>query len=144
MNRCERYRVDPPSLVAALTAPPLLARYRALVERELVWLAERGLAEHLRRCLRLAGELEAGDLASVARRDRAGLDALLTDLFAVATWQGWQLPLERLDDAELALDDLPRGLLGADESREGAALWLLDGGTLALARQRQPGPVQRA
>lgn len=142
--RCERYRADLPALLAALTARPLLERYSALQAEELPWLAERALADHIRRCLRVAAELLAEDLASVARRDRAALDALLTDLFAVATWQGWALPVERLDDAELEVGDLPLGLLGADEGREGASLWLLDATTVALARQRQPGAVTRA
>lgn len=136
---CERYRTDPAALIAALSAPAMLRRYLDAQEAELPALADRQMTAFLRRMGRLAGEAMGDGLTLLARRDPAAADALLSDLFAVATWQRWDIPAERLADGEVAVDGLPRGLLGADTSGEGAALWVVDHATVALARLRQAG-----
>lgn len=135
---CSCYRTDPPSLLAALAAPELLDRYLAQLAAELPALADRALVRHLRQLAALAAEARAEGLERLAARDQHAADALLTDLFAVATWHGWELPLEALGERELPVEGLPRGLLGADRAADGAHLWVVDEDTVALARCREP------
>ena len=135
--RCELFRTDPASLISALGGEAMLRRYQAATAAELPALADRQLLAHLRRLDALAGRALAHGFTALATQDAAAADALLTDVFAVATWQGWELPAERLADDEIAVDGLARGLLGADPGRDGAALWILDPGRVALARLRQ-------
>ena len=135
--RCETFRTDPATLIAALSEPALLQRYLDAQQVELPSLADRGMTAFLRRMGALAAEAQGVGVTMLARRDPAQADALLTDLFAVATWHGWELPVERLGetDAEVGV----RGLLGADVAADGATLWLIDHATVALARARQAG-----
>lgn len=135
--RCEVFRTDPAALIAVLGDEPCLRRYLAAQEAEVPALADRPLLEHLRRLNVLAGRALALGFTALATQDAAGADALLTDVFAVATWQQWDLPVQRLEDAEVAVEGLPLGLLGADPGHEGAALWRLDHGRIALARLRE-------
>ena len=137
--RCTTYRTDPPTLVAALTQIELLQRYQDALALETKSLADRTLLRHVRRMSTLASQVMVGGFETVARNDLAGADELLTDLFAVATWHDWDLPAERLGEQELPVDDLPRGLLAADQGAESAKLWLLDGTTVALSRARESG-----
>jgi hypothetical protein len=137
--RCERFRTDPATLIEALAAAPLLDAWLEAQQAELAWLADRTLTAHLRRLTALAGRARSGGITLLARQDAAGADALLTDLFAVATWRRWELPVERLDDGEVEVGGLQRGLLGADLGGEGAGLWLIDHATVALARSREAG-----
>jgi hypothetical protein len=127
-----RYRTDLPALVAALTASELLARYQAAAAAELESLADQAQVRHVRRMVGLAAAAQGG-FDRVARRDPAAADALLTELFTVASWHGWELPVTALEPAEVDVDDLPRGLLGADPGN-GAGLWQLDATTIGLAR----------
>jgi hypothetical protein len=137
--RCTTYRIDPPSLVAALTSLETLNRYQETVAEEVKSLADRALVKHLRRMSTLASAAMAHGFESLARVDLPGADELLTELFAVGTWHQWELPIERLAEEDLAVEDLPRGLLAADIGQESAKLWLLDGRTLALSRSRESG-----
>ncbi|MCK6488509.1 MAG: hypothetical protein L6R48_09305 [Planctomycetes bacterium] len=130
------FRAEVPVLVAALSAPALLARYQGELAEERAISAERSLAEHLQRMSRLAGQAVAEGFEVLARDDRAGADLLLTDLFAVATWRGWELPVEALGGQELDAAGLVAGLLASGTVAEGAALYHLDAGTLALVRGR--------
>jgi hypothetical protein len=134
--RCACYRTDVPALLAALTAEEMLGRYAGALTDELPALADRSLAKLIRQFARLAGQAMAGGFDQLANNDRAAADALLTDLFAVATWNKWELPIEELGERELPVETLPRGLLGADVSRGGASLWLVDDETVALSRSR--------
>lgn len=136
---CTCYRIDPPSLVAALTEPVLLARYQEQTAEEVRSLADRALLRHLKRMSTLASQVMAHGFETVARHDLEGADALLTELFSVATWHGWALPIEDLGTQDLPVEDLPRGLLAADATPDNARLWLLDGRTLALSRDRAAG-----
>ncbi len=136
---CERFRTDPAALVAALSDNVLLQRYLEAQQAELPSLADRQLTAFLRRMGVLAGQAMTVGLTVLARRDAAQADALLTELFAVATWHAWELPVERLGTAEVAIEGVPRGLLAADVSTDGAGLWVLDHATVALARLRQAG-----
>ena len=135
--RCETFRTDPATLIAALSEPALLQRYLDAQQAELPSLADRDMTAFLRRMAALAGEALGTGMTALARRDAAHADALLTDLFAVATWHGWELPIERLGEAEAEPE--ARGLLGADVATDGATLWLIDHATIALARARQAG-----
>ncbi len=135
--QCSCFRIDPPTLVAALTEGDFLARYLADIGDELPGLADRGMVSHLRRMSTLASRVAAAGLERLAAEDPAAADALLSDLFAVATYRGWALPAQELGLRELAVEALPRGLLGADLAADGARLWLVDPETLALARTRE-------
>ena len=137
--RCEQFRTDPATLIEALGDAAMLRQYLAAQEAELAILADRQLTGHIRRLGTLAAQAMASGITVLAKRDAAHTDALLTDVFAVATWHRWELPVERLAEAEVDLAGLPRGLLGADIASEGAGLWVVDHGTVALARQRQSG-----
>jgi hypothetical protein len=135
----QRFRTEPAALIAALTAPELVQRWSDAVAAELPSLADRRLLVHLRRLLAVVRQAQTDGFAIVARRDPAAADELLTDLFAVARWQGWELPLTPLPDAELDPTGRPRGLLGADPGRDGAGVWILDPSTIAFARLRDSG-----
>lgn len=135
-TRCSLYRCDIPTLLAALTDAALVARWQQAVGEEQPSLADRPLLAHLKRLNQAAARLMTMGFDTLARQDRVTADALLTDLFAVATWHGWELPVVQVGDQELDVADLPRGFLGADTA-EGAGLWLIEAGTVALARQRQ-------
>lgn len=137
-TRCACWRADPAELVAALCDPALVARWRERTRAELPVIAERRLAATLRRLDLLAARLEGEGLEVLAAADAAGADALLTDLFAVATWDGWPLPAVALGELEIEVDGLRRGLLGADRAEDGAQLYVVDAGTVALARCRSP------
>ncbi|MBA3845944.1 MAG: hypothetical protein H0X45_04795 [Planctomycetes bacterium] len=134
--RCACYRVDVPTLLAALSADEMIERYARNLADELPSLADRSLAQLLRRFARIAGQAMAGGFDALAASDRANADALLTDIFAVATWHRWEIPAESTGEQDLPVDELPRGLLGADVSTGGASLWLIDDQTVALARAR--------
>ena len=136
---CERYRTDPAALVATLSEPAMLQRYLEAQQAELPSLADRQLTAFLRRLGTAAAQAMGLGVTVLARRDAALADALLTDLFAVATWQRWELPVERLGEAEVGIDGAQRGLLGADVAQDGASLWVIDHATVALARLRQAG-----
>jgi hypothetical protein len=135
--QCSCFRIDPPTLVATLTEGGFLARYLADLGSELPGLADRGMVSHLRRMSTLASRVLASGLERLAAEDPASADALLSDLFAVATYRGWALPAHALGLRELAVEALPRGLLGADQAADGARIWLVDPETLALARTRE-------
>lgn len=137
MIRCECFHGDLPALIAALTDPDLISRWQDAAAAELPRLADRRLAEHLRALDRVAAMLRTEGIDIVAQRDPAAADAWLTDAVAVATWHRWELPLESLGERDLAIEGLPRGLIAADRSRDGAGLWVIDETTIALARWRE-------
>jgi hypothetical protein len=137
--RCATYRIDQASLIAALTDPVLLVRYQAQTAEEVKSLADRALIRHLKAIDGLIGRVLVSGFESLARNDLAAADALLSELFAVATWNGWELPIEPLGEEEAAVEGLPRGIFGADGARDNAGLWLLDHRTLALCRDRVAG-----
>jgi len=137
MIRCECFRADLPALIAALTDQDLISRWQDAAAAELPRLADRRLAEHLRALDRVAAMIRTDGIDVMAQRDPAAADAWLTDAVAVATWHRWELPLEPLGERDLALEGLPRGLIAADRSRDGAGLWVIDEETIALARWRE-------
>lgn len=137
--RCTCYRTDPPVLLAALSDATLVQRWLDQTADEVRSLADRALIDHLRALTRVASEVLGDGFERVAERDPHAADALLSDLFAVATWHGWELPIEPLGELDLPVEDLPRGLLAADQAREGAHVWLLDEHTVALSRARIAG-----
>ena len=137
--RCTCFRTDPPVLLAALSDAALVQRWLDQTADEVKGLADRALVDHIRSLTRIASEVLATGFERVAERDTHAADALLSDLFAVATWHRWELPIEPLGDLDLPVEELPRGLLAADQSREGAQVWLLDEQTVAIARARVAG-----
>ena len=137
MAKCSIYRIDPPSLVAALTDEAVLARYQANISDEIPSLADRPLIAHLKRMSTSASRAQADGFDRFAEADPAAADSLLSDLFAVATYHHWPLPAQYLGEEEMPVDGIPRGLLGADTAPEGARLWQIDDETIALARSRE-------
>lgn len=136
--RCECYAADPATLVTWLCEPENIRRWQEQNAEELRRLADRRLAEHLRRLDAIASRLAIDGVDLVAQHDAAAADAWLTDAIAVATWQHWEgLPAAALGEQDLPVKGLPRGLLAADDSAEGAGLWLIDDGHFALARWRE-------
>jgi hypothetical protein len=135
--RCFCYRVDQPSLMAALTDEALLVRYQSIIGDELPSLADRGLVRFIRQQSTLVSRALTEGFDRLAEQDIAGADSLLTDILAVATYHNWFLPLEALGERDLPVEDLPRGLLSADVSTEGAKLWVIDLETIALTRDRE-------
>jgi hypothetical protein len=139
--RCFCYRVDQPSLIAELTDEAILQRYQSYLGDELPSLADRGLVRFIRKQSTVVSRVLAEGFDRVAEQDVAAADALLTDIFAVATYFQWRIPLEPLGERDLPLDDLPRGLLSADTSSDGAKLWVIDEDTIALSRDREADDV---
>ncbi len=141
MPAADHHAADPVALIAALTAPERLAAHQLALAGELAGLADRQMIAHVRRMDRLASRALAEGFAALAADDRAGADALLSDLLALALWAGGgDLPLRRLGRIEVGAD-LPRGLLGADDSADGLAVWVLGGGRIATARLREAGSL---
>ncbi|MFM2091697.1 MAG: hypothetical protein RLZZ127_2186 [Planctomycetota bacterium] len=139
---CLVLRADHAALVAALTGPDALDRYQERIQAETGSLADKGMLAHVRTMARLAAEARTAGFDTVAARDRAAADGLLTDLLAVALWHGDTLPAERLGEAPFDPAGRPRGLLGADRSADGAGLWRADDGTLRFARIRETGEYE--
>jgi hypothetical protein len=136
---CTCFRTDPSSLVAFLTDRETLRRYQEAMVVEVKSLADRALLQHIKRMSTLASAVQAHGFEALARTDLPAADELLTDVFAVATWHGWELPAESFGEQDVTVEDLPRGLLAADAGTESARLWMLDGTTVALARSRIAG-----
>ena len=134
--RCNCYHVDQPSLLTALTDEALIAKYQSAIGDEIPSLADRALIRFLRKQITLATRALSEGFDRLAEQDTAAADELLTDLFAVATWHGWELPIESLGERELPVEEIPRGLLGADTASDGAKLWVIDHETIALSRDR--------
>ena len=134
--RCHCYHVDQPSLLTALTDEALIAKYQSAIGDEIPSLADRALIRFLRKQITLATRALSEGFDRLAEQDTAAADELLTDLFAVATWHGWELPIESLGERDLPVEEIPRGLLGADTASDGAKLWVIDHETIALSRDR--------
>jgi hypothetical protein len=134
--RCHCYHIDQPSLLTALTDEALIAKYQSAIGDEIPSLADRALIRFLRKQITLATRALSEGFDRLAEQDTAAADELLTDLFAVATWHGWELPIESLGERELPVEEIPRGLLGADTASDGAKLWVIDHETIALSRDR--------
>lgn len=132
----EHYRADSTELLNRLAEGELLARYVQALEAEAGSLAEAPQLAFGRRMLGLVARLGAEGVEQVASTDRAGLDALLTDVFALATWHRWPLPVEPLPPGEVDLEHAQRGLLGAETEGQGAVLYVIDEQTVALRRSR--------
>jgi hypothetical protein len=134
--RCHCYHIDQPSLLTALTDEALIAKYQSTIGDEIPSLADRALIRFLRKQITLATRALSEGFDRLAEQDTAAADELLTDLFAVATWHGWELPIESLGERDLPVEEIPRGLLGADTASDGAKLWVIDHETIALSRDR--------
>lgn len=134
--RCHCYHIDQSSLLTALTDEALMAKYQSTIGDEIPSLADRALIRFLRKQITLVTRALSEGFDRLAEQDTAAADELLTDLFAVATWHGWELPIESLGERDLPVEEIPRGLLGADTSSDGAKLWVIDHETIALSRDR--------
>jgi len=132
----ECYRGDSAEVMASLLDGRLLEAYAEYIHRNSGNHAEAGQLGFDKRMLRLLARLGAEGVDGVASNDRAGLDALLTDCFAVATWQRWPLPIEPAGTRTVEVAELQRGLLGSEREGQGAALYLIDEGTIGLRRSR--------
>jgi hypothetical protein len=137
--RFDIYRTDPATLIEALASEGIVRQYLAAQEAELPSIADRGLAAYLRRLNTAAARTLGSGITVLAKQDAAIADALLSDLLAVATWHGWELPLERQGERELDPQGLQRGLLGSDPGVEGATVVVIDHAHVGLARAREAG-----
>ena len=137
--RCTCYRVHLPELLASLTDPESLAKYQGTIGDEIPSIADRAMIRHLRRMSTFASRALADGFDALAQADVAGADELLSDMFAVATYHGWALPAESLGELDLPVEELPRGMLGADRSVDSARVWMVDQRTIALSRSREAG-----
>jgi hypothetical protein len=135
--RCECFQADAATLVTALTTNEMIERWRQSAAEELKRLADRRMAEHVRQLDSTAAALLVEGIDLVAARDPASVDAWLTDAVAVGTWNNWELPVVAMGERDLPVEGLPRGLIAADRSAEGAGLWVIDDETFALARWRE-------
>ena len=54
-----------------------------------------------------------------------GLDELLADCFALATWHRWQLPVTYVGEEPCQMTEQVQGLLGHATSKQGAAVFCL-------------------
>ncbi len=139
---CLVLRADLADLITALTDAAALAAYQERIQTESGGLADKGMLAHVRGMARCAAEAQAAGFPALVARDRAAADSLLTDLLAVALWHGDPLPVERLGTSPFDPAGRPRGLLGADQSTDGAGLWRADDGTLRFARIRETGEYE--
>jgi len=137
--RCFTYRTDIPALLSALTDAEAINRWHTAVADEMPGLADRAMIKHLKQLSTAATRAQVEGFDRLAEADPALADALLSDLFAVATFHNWDLPITALGEEDVPVDDLPRGLLGEDISPDSARVWLVDRDTVALARAREPG-----
>lgn len=136
MAALECYRCDTAALMAHLLSAETLSAYSAFIEADDGSQAEAGQLAFGRRMLSVVAKIGAHGVEGVASQERSALDALLTDCFAVASYQGWDLPVESLGVQEVATEGLQRGLLGAENDAHGAGLFLIDEATIGLRRSR--------
>ena len=137
--RCRLYRAEIDELIAALTDPALLERYGEHLQRDEQGAAEPAYQRLMQQMQVLAQRAASNGFDSVVQEDRGAADALLTDVFAVATWEHWSLPVQDEGEDDCDLDGATRGLLGADDQRGGAELYRFGDGRLALRRSREVG-----
>lgn len=137
--RCRLLRVEPARLVDALIAPEQLQRYAEAMQHEQSGVAERPMLRFLKQMQAIAARLAAEGRERIEETDPAALDALLTDVLALATWHGWPLPGKDLGERECDLAGARRGLLGADDSEGGARAYVLEDDLVAVVRSREAG-----
>jgi len=89
MTEAEFYRGDAAELLRWGSSDSVLQRYREYLEADLPSCGDARLIRLLRRLQQLLARLQVHGLENCASQDRAGCDALLTDIVAVATWQRW-------------------------------------------------------
>ncbi len=142
MVSCDCFRADSTDLLNHLAEGSLLSRYVEWLQASNAYQAEATQIAFSRRMLELVSRLAAEGVEGVAANDRASLDALLTDVFATATWHRWPLPVEALGSREIDPDQVQRGLLGAEREDQGAVLYVVDEETVALRRSRDNSTVE--
>lgn len=132
----ECFTADRAELVRALTTAPVLDRYRAWLDIDLATQAEADQQQLVRQHQAAIMLLGASD--PMTSREPT-VDALLTDILAVATWEGWPLPLRDQMAGEVDIGAFPHGLLGLVSAGEGAVLCDLGDDRWALVRARNVG-----
>jgi hypothetical protein len=142
MVACDCFRADSTALLNHLVDGSLLARYADWLQASNASQAEATQVAFSRRMLELVTRLGAEGMEGVAAHDRAGLDALLTDVFATATWHRWPLPIEAIGSREIDPERAQRGLLGSECEAHGAVLYVVDEDTVALRRSRNHAEIQ--
>lgn len=135
--RCDCFQGDPATVAKALADSVVVASWQAHTASELPSLADGRLIAHLKRLVQIASGIQTIGLAGVQASDAAGVDAWLSDAFALATWEGWDLPVTRLGKREVDLAERPRGLFGVDSSTDGVTLVVIDTDVIALGRNRE-------
>jgi len=136
---CRIFRGEREPLLAKLLDAELLDRYGQYLQEQSGALAEPALATYVKQMQAMVARLASVGVDEVRSEDPAGLDALLTDCFAVATWNDWDLPVRDVGEDDCELDGAQRGLLGYDDSEGGAELYVLGDDRIALCRAREVG-----
>ncbi|TVR43098.1 MAG: hypothetical protein EA402_10240 [Planctomycetota bacterium] len=126
----------PEALIAQLASESCLQAYIQVSTEELAGVVEPSLMRHLRQMQDCLQQIMGGGFEVAVASNRQGMDLLLTELLALGTWHGWELPLQAA-----AVRDLPQpapasGLLGTDAQGEGARCWL-QGELVWLSRCRE-------
>lgn len=126
---------DSQRVIDCLLSAETIHAYHLQTESEFAQIVEPSLMRHLRIMQQTAQQIMSGGVELVIAQERSSVDLLLTELFALATWHGWPLPVKAQGEKVLP-PSLPRsGLLGTDARGDGAVLWL-DQGVIYLSRSR--------
>ncbi len=123
-------------LLTYATDAHTLELYAAYLTDEYAHTADAGLLRHIRRMQGFLGTLNSHGLEAACHINQLGIDALLTDICAVATWSHWKHPLQKVAHDTVPLDIEQRGLLGSDDSVDGAMLFIIDAEHIAIVRHQ--------
>ena len=136
---CYRWLVlvpDSQQTIHALLSAELLMQYSEFSVGELAQIVEPSLMQHVRRMQNLAQQVLTAGVEIVCEKDREGVDLLLTEIVALGTWCGWNLPLEKTAPPAHPLPLPTSGFLQTGASSEGATLWAIED-QVYLSRSRE-------
>lgn len=122
--------------IHALLSAEILMQYSEHSTAELAQIVEPALMQHVRKMQNIAQQILTAGAEMVCEQDREGVDALITEVVALGTWCGWNLPLEKAAPPANPIPLPVSGLLQTGVSSEGATLWAVDD-KLFLSRSRE-------
>ena len=136
MRKCTKVIYE---LVSALASPDIQRRYAEALDQELPHIVEPGLKQFNRQQRQRVDELAMYGYDAQLQQAPQQLDELLTDCFAIATWNRWPLPVKHLGQEPCQMTEQVQGLLGNQVSPQGASVFCFDNQRIALVRQRVAG-----
>ncbi len=131
------YRVESREyLLSCLVSSPMLHAYQQYLTEERASLVDAALIRHLEHLRQALQRLMLEGLSACSGSHLGDIDQVLTDIFAVATWNGWQVPV-----LPPTLHTLPEprpacGLLASGEVGSGAHVWF-HANHIFLSRDRE-------